>query len=463
MMKYLAMLKDSMRETIDGKIFLAMLALTTLVLLLTASMSFEPKPADTGLYAITNEFAKVPFASFDRSFAIQYEITDFKQLNDARKPWNGEYSFLLSARDAKKFPFKLLVMFAGIRSNRRDPEQAQRDQEEIIKIAAEAQKKPEDEQEKFFEQKLLEKMERIQPKQLEEFIFDQLADRGNLEVTSVAMQATPDGEKGLYVFEVRAKGKANTFNRWPHDVSALFGVVKLYTEPIGEAVFDIEKWAVAYFGAAIYLLLSCVMTAFFIPNMLRKGTIDLLLSKPIHRWTLLLYKYLGGLLFMFFNSILLVGGFWVVMGLRSGLWGWTFLLMIPILTFQFAIYYAASVLAGVLTRNTIVAILAAVFMFGLLFVVDKLFLYTKPGPGRAAGTYYKTVKVIHGVLPRVGDLDSLATYVIRADLLQEDEFQKEQSRKAIEDISWPESISVSLIFIAILLGISCLWFSTREY
>lgn len=463
MMKFLAILKDSLKETIDGKVFLAMIALSSLAIVLAASLSFTPKPADTGLNAMTEEFEKIPLASFDRSYAIQYEISDFKQLNDARKPWNGEYAFRLTARDARKFPFKLLVMFTGMRGSRRNPEQSHQDREEIVKIITEAQGKPQEEQEKFMEQKLFQKMERVKAQQLEEFIFDQFTDRGNLEVTAVAMQPAPADEKGLYIFEIRAKGKTNTYNRWPHDVGIFFGAWDLYTEPVGVAVFDIEKWAVGYVGGAIFLLISSVMTAFFIPNMLRKGTVDLLLSKPIHRWSLLLLKYLGGLLFMFLNTVVLIGGFWLVMGLRSGLWGWSFLLMIPILTFQFAIYYAVSTLAGALTRNTIVAILAACFTWALLFVIGWMFTLSKPGPGRPPNTFHRTVKVIHKVLPRISDLDSLSTYVIRADLLQEDSFQKEQSRKAIEDISWPESISVSVLFILVLLGASCLWFSTREY
>jgi ABC-type transport system involved in multi-copper enzyme maturation permease subunit len=463
MTRFLAILKDSMRETIDGKVFLAMIVLSSLAILLAASLSFTPKPADTGLSAMTDEFEKIPLASFDRSYAIQYEISDFKQLNDARKPWNGEYSFRLTARDAKKFPFKLLVMFTGMRGSRRNPEQSHQDREEIIKIVTEAQGKPQEEQEKYIEEKLLQKMQRVKAEQLEEYIFDQYTDRGNLEVTSVKSAPTPADEKGLYAFDIKAKGKANTYNRWPHDVGIFFGAWDLYTEPVGVAVFDIEKWAVGYVGGAIFLLISSVMTAFFIPNMLRKGTVDLLLSKPIHRWSLLLLKYFGGLLFMFLNTVVLIGGFWLVMGLRSGIWGWTFLLMIPILTFQFAIYYAVSTLAGVLSRNTIVAILAACFTWAFLFVLGWMFTLSKPVPGRESSKFHKTVKVIHKITPRIGDLDSLSTYVIRADLLQEDNFQKEQSRKAVEDISWPESISVSLIFIALLLGAACAWFSTREY
>ena len=47
-----------------------------------------------------------------------------------------------------------------------------------------------------------------------------------------------------------------------------------------------------------------------------------------------------------------VGGVWVAIGLRTGFWTPHFLAVIPLLTFYFAILYAVSTLAAVLTRST---------------------------------------------------------------------------------------------------------------
>ena len=91
---------------------------------------------------------------------------------------------------------------------------------------------------------------------------------------------------------------------------------------------------------------AVVLTAFFMPNMLRKGTVDLLLVKPIHRFALLLYKYVGGLTFIFLNTAFAMGGVWLVIGLRSGIWAQGFSCMILVFTFYFAILYAVSALFG---------------------------------------------------------------------------------------------------------------------
>jgi ABC-type transport system involved in multi-copper enzyme maturation permease subunit len=151
-------------------------------------------------------------------------------------------------------------------------------------------------------------------------------------------------------------------------------------------------------GAWLAILLSIVITSFFIPNMLRKGTVDLLLVKPIRRPTLLIFKFLGGLLFIFLNTAFVVVGMFLAVGLRSGIWTWGFLLTIFILTYFFAILYSVSALFGVLTRSPIVAILMTCFTWGFLFGVGVLYQFvggggtqskeTEASPALTAFSYY---------------------------------------------------------------------------
>src|SRR5262249_57372957 len=103
--------------------------------------------------------------------------------------------------------------------------------------------------------------------------------------------------------------------------------------------------------------------------MWRKGRMELWLAKPVRRLSLLGYKYLGGLTFMFLTTTFLVFGLWIALGLRSGIWEPSFLLLIPILTFQFAMYYALSTFLAVLTRSAIVCLLGCVMLSGLPFGV----------------------------------------------------------------------------------------------
>src|SRR5947209_16269399 len=101
-MKYLAILKDSLRETIDGKVFLVMLLLSFLAMLVTASMSFTPEPAEQGVKAMTEQFDRFIDFTFDPQMSVGYDVEAFEQTNQAIRPWNGEYRFQLVARDGKK-------------------------------------------------------------------------------------------------------------------------------------------------------------------------------------------------------------------------------------------------------------------------------------------------------------------------------------------------------------------------
>lgn len=71
----------------------------------------------------------------------------------------------------------------------------------------------------------------------------------------------------------------------------------------------------------LIIFFSLISTASFIPSMLEKGTIDLLISKPISRPMILISKYLGAVLFVFLSMVFLMGSIWLILSLKSGYWG----------------------------------------------------------------------------------------------------------------------------------------------
>jgi ABC-type transport system involved in multi-copper enzyme maturation permease subunit len=217
-------------------------------------------------------------------------------------------------------------------------------------------------------------------------------------------------------------------------------------------------------------LVGIVITSFFIPNMLRKGTIDMLLSKPIHRPVLLVYKYIGGLAFMFLSSCAAIGGVWLVLGLRSGIWAPGFLLTIFTLTFFFAILYSVSTLFAVLTRTAIVSILVTCIVWFLLFVVGQaygFFNLVRKDEGlrefkeQVPDWVYGLVDGLHFVLPRTSDLSVLNAHLVGSVLT--DHERRKQGFFVLPDVNWTESVGVSLAFIAVMLGLACWRFSRKDY
>jgi hypothetical protein len=197
----------------------------------------------------------------------------------------------------------------------------------------------------------------------------------------------------------------------------------------------------------------------------------------------LIYKYIGGLAFMFLNTTLVVGGIWLILGLRSGVWAPGFLASIPVLTFQFALYYSISTIVGVTTRSSIAAILVTCFAWFLFaFVIGTGYRVIEEfrkfddiaAAAREQGQQmpraptlpewvYTSADIIHFVTPRLKDLDALSTKLIVDGTLPESSLQRVVAAKLFESFSWTEALSVTSIYIVVLMGLSCWWFATKDY
>ncbi len=383
-MKYFAILKDSLLEALDTKVFYAMIALSCLVILLVASISFRPVTFEEEAKRDTETLNWIIGFMRDKypNGPPKVKLTEFTQTNPEAPPWAGNYHFVVTMefKDADG-------------AKRRGPAG---------------------------------------------FIVPLSLRKAYPYLDNVHVQEGPPPDDKTVRYNVTTQGTSiKDLGEWPHEPVVLFGIpITFWHDPVGEFVRQIESNLVGFFGGAIALLLSAIITAFFIPNMLRKGTVDLLVVKPIHRTTLLFYKYIGGLVFIFLNTSFMVVGIWVVVGLRTGMWGPGFLASIFIITFQFALYYAVSTLFGVLTRSPIVAILASCFAWFAIGLVAGYGYYfidlsrvgvriaekdVEEAPpemkfdeeGRPKGPpkllfpewVYTTADIVHFVTPRVKDLD----------------------------------------------------------
>ena len=114
---------------------------------------------------------------------------------------------------------------------------------------------------------------------------------------------------------------------------------------------------------------AILVTAPIIPEMLDAGSINLLLSKPISRTLLFLAKFFGGCSYVLINSFFLIGGLWLLLGLRFGIWEKNLLLCVPVFIFLFTIYYSVSVLAGLVWRNTVVCIVITILFWATCIAV----------------------------------------------------------------------------------------------
>jgi ABC-type transport system involved in multi-copper enzyme maturation permease subunit len=142
------------------------------------------------------------------------------------------------------------------------------------------------------------------------------------------------------------------------------------------------------------IFLSIFATASLVPNMLEKGSVDLMLSRPFARWQLLLGRYLGALSIVAINVAYLIGGAWLILSIKTEFWHVPFLLSGVLIILVFGVLFAIMTFVGVTARNSGVAIIAAylvIFFSPLLLAREQIYaLSQKVYQWLLDGIYYLT-------------------------------------------------------------------------
>jgi ABC-2 type transport system permease protein len=164
------------------------------------------------------------------------------------------------------------------------------------------------------------------------------------------------------------------------------------------------------------IMLSVFATASLVPRMLEKGLIDLLLSKPVSRPGLFLARYLGALLVAGANLVYLVGGLGVILGLKTGVWNFGFMLSGLAMTLYFACLLGFLVLVGALLRSTTLSIMIAALLFVVSLVV-RLPHQNADWPTLITSHTWRfvaqgLVETLYHVLPRTYDFGEIVTALI---------------------------------------------------
>ncbi len=468
MQQFFAILKDSFREAVDGFVIYVMLGLAAIMVILVGSVSYEPEPPDEALPEVLQQFNIVfPDRGKSQSPVGIPALLDYKATN-ATQASDGAVSFTLDVEFNSQ----------GFGAPKIDGGPKPRAPFDIFRFAVAAWKKPAGEKIKEDPRRARARMLNRGNKDIDVVMPKDMTPTDLAEVTDEDMAAFLKSQFALFVgvsessvevkrvtagvsepeyrFDVTLKSVSGA-RGWPNKIYVLFKAFPpIRRIPLGMAVYFIQDQLVNGLGAGVTLIISVVITGFFIPNMLRKGALDLLISKPIGRVQLLVYKYIGGLTFIFLVSSFTIGAVWLVMAARSNIWDPSFLLVIPALTFTFAVVYAVSTLVAVLTRSPIAAIMLSIGFIVVMWIVGfvkSLFDRMKlSGEQEIPEWAFTLVDTINNVLPRYKDLDKLTTKVIvDANLPQG---LSRLLGLLVEFPSFGGAVGVSLAFIVVMLGLA---------
>lgn len=182
------------------------------------------------------------------------------------------------------------------------------------------------------------------------------------------------------------------------------GKPNMATDMIMVSVLDIF-WTVV--SAILYFMTVCVgvfATTGFITSQMEKGTIDLLLSKPVPRWLYIIGRYTGSLTIILLEVTWFVVGMWVVVSLSTGSWHVAFLSSISFIMLGFAGIYSIVVLISVLSRSSALSIVIGI---GLYFISGLISLgrgIEKVVATDSKSTLSYIADVLYYVFPQTSDM-----------------------------------------------------------
>lgn len=211
-----------------------------------------------------------------------------------------------------------------------------------------------------------------------------------------------------------------------------------------------EVQMISQFPFFIIMTLFIVMTSSFIPSMLEKGTVELILSKPVSRSEIILGKYAGGVIIVFSALTYLITIIWLIISFKTGVWHFSFLTSILWYTFIFAVLYSLIIFTALITKSTV---LTLIFNMFLLFPITGL-LSLREGVYSLINN--KAVEFIldfiYYLLPKPWDLRTMAVEII------EGKFSAAQGIL----IAYQPLIT-SIIFIITILSLSIYYFNKKDY
>lgn len=154
--------------------------------------------------------------------------------------------------------------------------------------------------------------------------------------------------------------------RSPSDPNAIILFGNLVPNMVGSTFTTAQFLLLAHFtqSTSAIILLGTFGTVGLMTSLLDKGTIELYVSKPMHRWQIFLSRAFGATAGASINVIYYIAGIWLIFGLKIGVWNGGFLISGILVAFAFVCYYSIVSFVGILTRSAVFSnILGLMFSF----------------------------------------------------------------------------------------------------
>ena len=432
MRQFLAILSDSFVETLDRKSLIILAAIAIIPIVFCAGISFDAQSMEQVLTEQTDELGRWSFKRRAGRVSIDAEVESVREID----------TDLAEAHELSEDVVGgnlLTLKFA-------DP--AQLDEYARTYYFRKGDYESEEAVPRKIGDQLL--AEAILEARYAEFGFDDVD----------AVQDLDDPSR----YHIGCRAAEPTRLQAAHSMSFLFGLIEtgaMEDFSVGTVITLIQLGLAQNFVGFLGLLIAVIICAGFVPNMLQKGTLDLVLARPISREKLLLAKYLGGLWYVLLLTTFVVGGCWLGFVVGSGYSNPAFLSSIPALFGAFAVLHSVSTLMGVATRSTGVAALTALGVWGLSTIIttaEAVVDQVLDDPPEWATT---GIDVIRTVLPNIQDFDKWNTKVIADANGMTGPMVRQMGLD--QDLDIGLSLFTTALFTVAMLVLAVLMFRKRDY
>ena len=201
--------------------------------------------------------------------------------------------------------------------------------------------------------------------------------------------------------------------------------------------------AIAAFLFTAGMFLAVFASAGLIPAVFEPGRIELLLSKPVERFHILLGRYVGNVLVIASNIFYLVFAVWLIFGAKTGVWTPGFLWSSVLIVFIFSVLLTVVLLVGVLWESAVVSTMVT---FGIMMMSPILAQQRILERLLTSEWSRNIMRVLYWVLPKVFDVGRIARELVLGNPIS----------------SWMPIWS-SALFGVVILGTGLYVFARRNY
>jgi hypothetical protein len=166
------------------------------------------------------------------------------------------------------------------------------------------------------------------------------------------------------------------------------------------------------------------------------------------------------LVFVAVQGLLFVGGTWLALALRTGVWDPTYFLCLPLLLLHFAVFFSFSVLLAVATRSAVACAFGAVLFWLLCWGMNYGRHVALSVPDLQS--FAAASELAYWLLPKPLDFHILLVQTLQADNFATRVVDVEQ---LAERGAWSPGLSVlaSVLAGAVLLGVAAYEFVKADY